>query len=199
MSDPTTADPSMVASIYNVRDFVDAAQLKRDLAYSTNDLSQAMMDQSALFSHYGVLAADASRQVDVIKLLLENTEAAVYQIERAAANQIAADQAAEALATKSKAPIEKVTEAMLEKKIARHPRVIAMKKALNEAKRIEATGKIAVESFRHRRDMLVQMGLISREEMKGDLRIAERSAREGALESSKDRALAAIARRNNAE
>lgn len=193
---PTTADPATVVSTYNVRDFIDAAQLKRDLAYTPVDLSNAMMEQSSLFSHYGVLAADASRQVDVIKLLLENTEAAVYQIERSAANQIAAEAAAEALATKSKAPIEKVTEAMLEKKVARHPRVIAMKKALNEAKRIEATGKIAVEAFRHRRDMLVQHGLISREEMKGDLRIAEKNAREGAVDASRERALAAINRRN---
>lgn len=169
----TTADPIREVTTYPVKDFIDAAQLKRDLAFSNNDLSTAMMEQSSLFSHYGVLAADASRQVDVVEMLLENTEAAVYKVER----------------DKAITDGEKVTEAMLEKRIARHSRVISMKKALNEAKRIAATGKIAVESFRHRRDMLVQMGLISREEMKGDMRIAEKNVRESVLESQKNAAL----------
>jgi len=66
-------------STYTVRDFVDAGKLKSDLAYSTNDLSDAMMRQASLFSHYGVLLAQASHQVDVVKMLLENTEAAVYR------------------------------------------------------------------------------------------------------------------------
>lgn len=179
MTHPTTADAAREPTTYQVKDFIDAAQLKRDLAYSPNNLTDAMISQASMFSHYGVLAADAARQVDVVKMLLENTEAAVYQIIR--------DDAA--------AAGEKITEAMLEKKVARHSRVISMKKALNEAKRIEAIGKTAVESFRHRRDMLVQLGLISREEMKGELSIREKSAREDALESSKETLLARLSRR----
>lgn len=180
MTTPTTADPVAAnQTVYQVKDFIDAKQLRIDQQINPNDLTGAMMSQAALFSYYGVLAADASKQVDVVKMLLENTEAAVYQLERNAA-------AAEG---------EKVTEAMLEKRVARHARVIAMKKALNDAKRVEATGKIAVESFRHRRDMLVQLGLISREEMKGELKIGEKNAREEAVKSSGERALAAIGRR----
>lgn len=194
MTNPTTADPANTPqTVFQVRDFIDAGQLKRDLAFSNNDLTSAMMEQASMFSYYGVLAAEASKQVDVVKMLLENTEAAVYQMERAAANQAAADAAA------TKTPIEKVTETMLEKRVARHSRVIAMKKALNDAKRIEATGKIAVESFRHRRDMLVQMGLISREELKGELRIGEKNAREEAAGAQRDRALAALGRRQASE
>lgn len=170
----TTADPSPVSPGYTVREFVDAAELKRDLAFSNVDLTSAMMQQASLFSHYGVLASQASRQVDVVKLLLENTEAAVYKLLRDAA------------ATSG----EKVTEALLEKSVSRHPRVIAMKKSLNEAKRVEATAKIAVESFRHRRDMLVQMGLISREEMKGELSIRAKSAAEEARDNSTQAVLA---------
>lgn len=165
---PTTADTASRAPGYTIKDFVDPAELKRDLAFSNNDLTSAMMQQASLFSHYGVLAAQASRQVDVVKLLLENTEAAVYKLLR--------DQAATAG--------DKVTEAQLEKSISRHERVIAMKKSLNEAKRVESTCKIATEAFRHRRDMLVQMGLISREEMKGELSIRAKSAAEMARESS---------------
>lgn len=151
-------------TMFAVKDFIDAAELKRDLAFTPNNLTDAMMTQASMFSHYGVLASQASRQVDVVKMLLESTEATVYKIIR------------DEMASKG----EKVTETMLEKQISRHSRVVAMKKALNEAKRVESVSKIAVESFRHRRDMLVQMGLISREEMKGDLRILERSVREEA-------------------
>jgi hypothetical protein len=180
MTTPTTADAAKEVTTYPVRDFLDAHQLKKDLAFSPNNLTDAMIQQASMFSHYGVLAADASRQVDVVKMLLENTEAAVSQIIR--------DEVAKAG--------EKVTEAGIATKIARHQRVVSMKKALNEAKRIEAIGKTAVESFRHRRDMLVQLGLISREEMKGELRIGEKSAREQAAETSKELALSRLARKN---
>lgn len=178
MTTPNTADPATSETVYQVKDFIDATQMKIDLAYSDNDLTTAMMNQASLFSYYGVLAAKASNQVDVIKMLLENTEAAVYQIER----------------SKATSEGEKVTEAMLEKRVARHSRVIGMKKALNDAKRVEATGKIAVEAFRHRRDMLVQMGLISREEMKGELRIVEKNAREEVMKTQGERTMAALNR-----
>lgn len=177
----STADAVVHAPGYTVRDFIDPAELKRDVAFSANDLTSAMMQQASMFSHYGMMSSNAARQVDTVKLLLENTEAAVYKMLR--------DQAA--------VNGEKVTEAQLEKLVTRHPRVIAMKKSLNEAKRVESNTKIAVEAFRHRRDMLVQMGLISREEMKGELSIRAKTtaedARNGAIESVMAR------RRANAE
>lgn len=182
MTTPTTADAAKEQTTYQVRDYIDAAQLRRDLSYSPNNLTDAMITQASMFAHYGVLAADASRQVDVVKMLLENTEAAVSQIIR--------DEAALAG--------EKTTEGGIAAKIARHPRVISMKKALNEARRVEAIGKTAVESFRHRRDMLVQLGLIQREELKGELTIREKSAREEAVSQTRDNALDRLARRNAA-
>lgn len=183
MTTPTTGDVGKEQTVYQVRDFIDAKQLKADLAYSPNNLTDAMMQQASMFSHYGILAAEAAKQTDVVKMLVENTEAAVQQIIR---NDLAASG-------------EKVTESAIAAKVARHPRVISIKKALNEAKRIESIGKTAVEAFRHRRDMLVQQGLISREEMKGELSIRERNAREDALESSKASALERLARRNGVQ
>ncbi len=180
MTQPTTGDAGKELTVYQVRDFIDAKELKRDLAYSTNDLTSAMMQQASMFSHYGILAAEAARQTDVVKMLLENTEAAVSKIIR--------DEIANAG--------DKVTEPAVAARIARHPRVVAMKKAVNEAKRVESIGKTAVEAFRHRRDMLVQQGLIAREEMKGELSIRERSAREDALEAAKNIALDRLQRRN---
>ncbi len=170
---PAPAPAPRAPLLFQVKDFVDAAQVRRDLGFSTNDLSSAMMQQASLFAHYGVLAADASRQVDTVKLLLESTEAAVYQ----------------SLRSKYLAAGEKITEALLEKQVARSDRVLSLKKALITAKRVESIGKTAMESFRHRRDMLVQQGLISREERKGDLIIATRNARDDVQENQKAEAL----------
>lgn len=171
-------DNSKPVLTFKVRKFVDSAQLDRDLAYSASDLTSAMMEQAALFARYGVLAAQASKQVDDVKVLVENTEAEIYR-------RIRDEKAAAA---------EKATEAQVNAEVTRHPRVIAVKKALNEAKQIEAIAKIAVESFRHRRDMLVQHGLISREEMKGELSMQARQAREEEFKHQEERFLETVRR-----
>jgi hypothetical protein len=168
---------------FSVREFVDAVQLRKDIAYSKNNLDDAMMNQASMFAFYGVLSAEAARQTDVVKLLLQNAEAAVYGLisgEKATAG-------------------EKATVPMMESLVARHPRVVDLKRALNEAKRVEAISKTAVEAFRHRRDMLIQHGLISREEMKGNLKIAERSVRDDALEAQKSGLLDRLKNRANPE
>lgn len=163
-SGATSASASPTAALapvkVRVKALVDADQLKRDLSYSVADLSSAMADQASLFVHYGVLAAQAAKQVDSIKLALENAEARIYRLLR--------DEAAEKAV--------KLTEAQLEKGVASHQRVIAFKKALNEAKQVEAVAKIAIEAFRQRRDMLIQQGATERQEREGDLRIQRREA-----------------------
>jgi hypothetical protein len=146
------------ARSYQVRQFIDEAQLKKDMTFSLADLSNAMVEQAALFAHYGGLAGKASRQVDDLKMVLEVTEAKVYRIMR--------DEFAKAGT--------KTTEAQLDKSVSVHPQVIAVKRALNEAKQIEAMAKTAAEGMRHRRDMLIQQGLISREEMKGELSVSRK-------------------------
>lgn len=153
----------MATRSFNVLQFVDTAQLKRDLAYSTADLANARTQQSSFLAHYGELAAKASKQVDDLKLLLEVGEAKAYRTLR--------DEAV------SKG--EKVTEALLEKLVIGEPRVIAFKKALNEAKQIEANAKTAVEAFRHRKDMIVQQGADDREEFKSEAAMTAISARVG--------------------
>jgi hypothetical protein len=147
---------------FKVRQFIESAELRKDTSINPLDLSDGMMQQASLFSHYGELAAKAARQVDDVKLLLENTEAAVYR-------KLRDDFAGRG---------EKVTEAQLEKLVTRHEQVIAMKKALNEAKQIEAVAKTAVEALRQRKDMLVQLGAHEREELKGELIMRGREARE---------------------
>lgn len=153
-----------------IRQFIESEALRKDTSVNPLDLSDAMMQQASLFSHYGELAAKASRQVDDVKLLLENTEAAVYRNLR---DEFAKNG-------------EKVTEAQLEKLVTRHDKVITTKKALNEAKQIEAVAKAAVEALRQRKDMLVQLGAHEREEMKGELVIRTRELRESREADAKD-------------
>lgn len=159
----------MTETAIKVRNYIDPAQMKKDLGYTLADLSGAQAEQAQLFAHYGVQAAKAARQVDNIKLLLENTEAAVYR----------------ALRDRMVSAGEKFTETLLDKMVSRHEKVIKVKKALNEAKQIEAVSKTAVEAFRHRKDMLVQHGATEREEMKGELVTRLRSSREEDLANLK--------------
>lgn len=163
--------PKKAPRVFKVQTLIDTDQLQKDLAYSMANLSDAMMNQAALNAHYGVLAGRAGRQHDMVKLLLEQAEARVYKMERDAAAKLG----------------EKVTEALLEKRVAVHPTVVEYKKALNEAKYVESLCKTAFESFRHRRDMLVSQGMISREEMKGELSIGRKREADAAIEDQKAR------------
>ena len=153
-----------------VKQFIDAAQLRKDIAFSTSDLDSAMMGQASLFVYYGVLLAKASRQVDSFKVRLEIAEAFVYRKLR------------DELVKSG----EKFSEPMLAAAVSKSLEVRQIKVALNEAKQIESVAKTAVEGFRHRRDMLVQQGLLQREELKGELTIAKKQAAEDVRANAKD-------------
>lgn len=147
--------PPETIKVVNV---IDEATLRKDLTYSLTNLSDAMMTQAGLLVDYNTRAAKAAKQVDDLKLLLETTEATVYRVIR---DKMIEDG-------------KKITEAQLDRLVATHPRVIRIKKALNEAKQIEAVAKGAVEGFRHRKDMLVQLGASERQEKEGELRMSAR-------------------------
>lgn len=158
---------------FAVRNFIDEAQLKIDLSYSLTNLSDAMQQQAALTSHYSTLAAKAQRQVDDIHLILEATESAVYRQLRDAALKAE----------------DKVTEPQLKQNVSASPRMLAIKRALNEAKQICAVAKGAVVAIRQRKDMLVQEGSTSREERKGELRLMGAAADGEAMDNIKRRLL----------
>lgn len=179
---PTSAATPAKSSKISVKNFFDHSKVQEDLAYSVVDIGAGMGEQASLFVHYGAMAARASAQVDKFKLYLETAEAKV-------------DRQVREEAVKSG---DKLTEARIEKLVITHDSIIALKNALLEAKQIEAGAKTVVEAFKHRRDMLIQQGLLLREEMKGEVyvkardeaaaaqiermqhRVAERQARENA-------------------
>ena len=163
---------------FKVRSYVDPVQLKKDLAFSLADLSSAMMAQASLFAHYGTQAALASRQVNDLEMLIEVTEGKLYRAFRD-----------EALKAKDKDKADKPTEAALKSRVQSDGRLVALQRSLNEALQIESLAKTAVEAFRHRRDMLVQQGLISREEIKGEVSISRRREIEEASEEQRKRVM----------
>jgi hypothetical protein len=171
MTEATTVPSKAEPRRFAVRNFIDEAQLKIDLAYSLADLSSAMHNQAGFTIHYATLAAKASRQVDDIELLIAATESTIYRTIRDAA--IASD--------------DKLTEPRLAKQVAGSPQVIALRRALNEAKQIKAVAAGAVQAFRHRKDMLVQEGAATRVEMQGDLRMREISSHSEALAQQRER------------
>lgn len=164
-----TETPDIV--VPKVKQFIDGDQLKKDIRFSPSDLTSGMVDQASLFIHYGIQAALSSKQVDDLKILLENQEARYGRELRDRLTNLG----------------EKFTEASIAGRVARLQQIRVTKRAVNEAKQIENVAKAALEAFRHRRDMLVQMGLISREEMKGEASINRRQAQESELESQADR------------
>lgn len=143
-----------------VKNFIDTEQLGKDLAYSTANLTGAMVGQASLYAHYGQLHAQASAQVDAIELRLEVVQAQIARELR--------DEAAKASV--------KITVAEIDTGVMTSERIIALRKALNAAKQIEASAKTAVEAFRHRKDMLVQLGAGERVEKEGELRLGVKKA-----------------------
>lgn len=174
MSEEEAAAPARPA--YQVRALVDSDQLQKDLSFSPVNLTDAMMQQASMFVHYGTLASKASRQVDDLKMLLDVAES---KIDKAIRDKAIEDG-------------EKITEAAIGKRINAHPKMVELTKLLNEAKQIEKLCAVAVEGFRHRRDMLVQTGLLAREEMKGEVSIARREAADEATQAQRERVLARL-------
>lgn len=166
----TEATPPVERPKLTVKRFFEPGLLKADLQYSVADLSQAMTDQAALYAHYGVQAASAARQTDDMELRLDVTKARVAREVRDAA---AIDG-------------RKMSVAEVEAEVLTDQRIIDLRVAVNAAKQVEAEAKTAVEAFRHRKDMLVQLGAGEREEKKGSLTLRLKEAQSqhiGGLES----------------
>lgn len=158
----------------SVKSFVDADQAQRDVQISQSDVSSSFVDQAALFLHYGNLATRAAAQVDRMKQLLKLAEAQVdKQIRDAAAEES-----------------KKLTEAMIDKEILRHPKIVQVTKALNEAKMQERLADVAVEGMRHRRDMLIQIGAHTRVEMQGEQRLTVSQAKRDEEKDQRERVAA---------
>lgn len=153
---------------FAVKDILDPAKLQADLSINENDLDTGMLRQSGLFAYYGALHAQAEQQLSRMEQLQEIIEA---RLDRKARDAAAASGT-------------KITEAQVKAAIALEPKAIAIKTAVNKARMVTSLCKSAVDAFRNRRDMLIQLAFNSRSERKGELRLTE-----GQLEAQQARSM----------
>lgn len=137
------------------KELLDPAEVKRDLAFNENTINEAFMSQASLYVHYATVAHQLMHQYDAEKAQLEILESKIDDEIRT-----------EAAESKSK-----ITEAALGKQIKLDARYDAKQKRVLDAKMKANLAKDVLESFKQRRDMLVQMGADLREGMKGELRM----------------------------
>jgi hypothetical protein len=130
----------------------EAETLNEDLDIKQSALDEAFRTQASLFAHYGQKMVEMLRQEARAKTMLDLTEAKIDK----------------ALRDEAVSAGSKITEKQIEASIARHPEYVKAAMAHNEAKAATELAKVGVESFRQRRDMLIQIGASDRVEMRGE-------------------------------
>lgn len=154
-------------STMSVKQLIDAQQLKRDVSFSDNAITDAYMEQASLYVEYSQIAQQAELQADSFRQKVEIIEAKIDQ-------EIRSEYLNRG---------EKLTENQLGRMLTLDKRVIGIKKRYLEAKSIAGFSKGALEAIKQKKDMLIQCGADLREESKGQLRMngsadtADRKAR----------------------
>jgi hypothetical protein len=158
---------------------IDLDQFQKDVEIG-GDLDQGFRKQAGLFAHYAVQHYRAVRQEASAKILMEVTEA---QVDKELRDDAIGDD------TK---PAKKITDKSVEASIARDIRYVKAQRAYNEAKALASLANNALEAFKQRRDMLIQLGASEREEMKGEMSMRGRGAAESAHRAAATEALARL-------
>lgn len=160
---PTVTSPSAPVGVTatkktgGLNTFIDPDQLQRDLHFTEVTISDGMTKQAALFAHYARLSADATYQSDRAKQQVELLEAQLNQKYRD--SMVAAG--------------TKFTEKAIDAMVIQDSGYQAAQERAHEAKAIASMVASAADSFRHRKDMLIQVGADLRLEKQGELRMKE--------------------------
>lgn len=168
---PTNSEDELTDMLLNSGSVFNPKQLQKDLAFNEHNLDDAFMSQSGMFAHYSGVAHRAARRHDQLSQQVKLVEAKLDQEIRQEASSSG----------------EKLTEAAIKNRILLDPRHRKITERMLDAKAVAGMTKDACESFKQRRDMLIQIGANVREEHKGEMRM--KAARES-QDDMKDRALA---------
>jgi len=155
--EPKKEDLSTFFGSAGLRTFIDPNQLREDLNFTHTNISAAMTRQASLFAHYSTLSAQAQFQADRADQQVDLIEA---QLDQQYRDSLAATGV-------------KITENVVKAAITKDPKYQSALTRKHEAKAIADMVKSAADSFRHRRDMLIQVGADLREEAKGKLQTRE--------------------------
>jgi len=157
---------------------VDAKQIVKDTTINPVDLDNEMLVQAGLFSNYAASTAKAELAMDNLKLKRDIVHAQVDKEVRDAA----ADEG------------RKVTEKLIDAEVSTDIRVVKVIRRHNELKAEFNTLKGVLEALKQKRDMLVQLGINSREEWKGEVRVKEAEAGAAAKGSTRERVVKSAAK-----
>lgn len=136
-----------------VKMYVNPEAFKEDISVNIIDLDNAFITQASMFAHYGMMSAKASEQMDNFKMTLDAVEAKLNTVHREALLKATG----------------KVTEAMVTNAVLTDKNYLLARKNYIEAKGVYEMSKVPTEAYRHRRDMLIQLGATAREERKGEM------------------------------
>lgn len=143
-------------------------QMLKDVQFSPENLDGAMIEQPGLFAYYAEQSRLAAKKEANLKLKLEMIESEIDKELR--------DEAA--------VSGTKITEKMIEQAISRDERYVKAKMSHNDAKATDQMLRDILEAFKQRRDMMIQVGLTRRDEMRSQstvVRDDELKARRDAL------------------
>lgn len=158
-ADPTASAPikpkSTVRPTFSaagpLKTFIDADKLQDDLNFTTTNISLAMTRQAALFAHYSRFSAEATYQSDRCKQQVDLLYANLDQ------------QFRDSMTTAG----TKFTEKTLESLIIKDTSYQEAQTRAHEARAIAKMVETTAESFKHRKDMLIQVGADLRQEKSG--------------------------------
>lgn len=130
-----------------------ADEIADDVGFDEAHLDDNMVRQPSLVAHYGRLLAEAQYDMDTAKQKLEITESK-------AAHQLREDANEEG---------KKISEAQINSTLPTVPSVVKARMQYNRAKADHEGMKTTFEALRHKKDMMVQIGVNRRTEIEGKI------------------------------
>lgn len=143
--------------------YYDHEQVKKDLENYNPDISIDLMRQPGLFSYYSQLHAKAEAQYDRLKHTRDLVEARLERKIRKELSDASADK-------------KRITEAEVRAVVIEDENLRKVESLLRQAKEQVNLMTGVTAAFRQRRDSLMQLAFLMREESKGEPRVMSRAS-----------------------
>ena len=164
----TTADLSSAITTPTLKRFYDSEQALKDIRTYHPDISIDLMRQAGLFAYYSSLLVQAESQHDRIENLIDIVAA---KLDRKVRDEAAIK--------------GKMTESQIKAAITISPHMVTLAECLRQAREEVGYLKGTCEALRQRKDALMQIALLSREELKGSPTVMASTNRENRNERLK--------------
>jgi len=133
--------------------FPTAEEIAEDVGFTEAQLDDNMVNQPSLVAHYGRLLAEAQYDSDYAKQMMEIAESKVAHKLREEANDEG----------------KKISEAQINSTLPTVTSVVKARMTYNRAKSNHEAMKTTFEALRHKKDMMVQIGVNRRTEIEGKI------------------------------